>query len=98
MLPYRIALNVNYPAKAPADVAGVKLARQGTKSFADISFTQKQPGVYVPVSPVAQERDEFEAAETPVDAAEGPGPDARRDAVHERGRAAAEEMRGRPAE
>ncbi len=49
VLPYRIALNVNYPAKAPADVAGIKLARQGTKSFADISFTEKQPGVYVPV-------------------------------------------------
>jgi hypothetical protein len=45
---------------------------------------------------IVEERDEFEAAETPVDAAEAP--DARRNAVHERGRAAAEEMRGRPAE
>jgi 5'-nucleotidase len=49
VLPYRIALNVNYPAKAPVNVPGIKLARQGTKSFADISFTEKQPGVYVPV-------------------------------------------------
>jgi hypothetical protein len=46
---------------------------------------------------IVEERDEFEAAETPVDAAEG-GPEARRQAVHERGRSAAEEMRGHPAE
>jgi hypothetical protein len=46
---------------------------------------------------IVEERDEFEAAETPVDAAEG-GPEARRQAVHERGRAASEEMRGHPAE
>ena len=44
---------------------------------------------------VVDERDEFEAAETPVDRAE-PAIDveARRRAIHERGRAAAEEMRG----
>jgi hypothetical protein len=47
---------------------------------------------------LVEERDEFEAAETPVDAADEAAPDARRQAVHERGRAAAEEMRGRPAE
>ena len=47
---------------------------------------------------IVEERDEFEAAETPVDAAEGAEPEARRQAVHERGRASAEEMRGRPAE
>jgi hypothetical protein len=40
------------------------------------------------------EREEFEAAETPVDAAGDAGPDARRKAVHESGRAAAERMRG----
>ncbi len=45
------------------------------------------------------ERDEFEAAETPIDVVE-PGADleARRRAVHERGRAAANEMRGSPGE
>lgn len=40
---------------------------------------------------LVDERDEFEQAETPVDEAD---PDARRRAVHERGRAAAERMRG----
>lgn len=38
------------------------------------------------------DRDQFEAGETPVD--EAPDPDARRRAVHERGRAALDEMRG----
>jgi hypothetical protein len=44
---------------------------------------------------IADEREEFESAETPVDRAE-PAADLaeRRRAVHERGRAAAEEMRG----
>ena len=44
---------------------------------------------------LAGEREEFEGAETPVDRAEPP-PDLadRRRGVHERGRAAAEEMRG----
>ena len=45
---------------------------------------------------IVEDREEFEAAETPVD--EVPEPEAalddRRKAVHERGRAAAEEMRG----
>ena len=42
------------------------------------------------------EREEFESAETPVDEVLGPDAevDDRRKAVHERGRAAAEEMRG----
>ena len=40
------------------------------------------------------EREEFEGAETPVDHAQAPGPDERRREVHERGRAAADEMRG----
>jgi hypothetical protein len=43
---------------------------------------------------LVEERDEFEAAETPVDAAGDLGPEARRNAVHESGRAAAERMRG----
>ena len=60
---------------------------------------------------VVDERDEFEAGETPVDEAD-PGeavddrrradPDAavedRRQSVHERGRAAAEQMRHKPGE
>jgi hypothetical protein len=55
---------------------------------------------------IVAEREEFEAAETPVDAAE-PGEggvsepaevEGRRRAVHERGRAAADEMRGAPPE
>jgi hypothetical protein len=44
---------------------------------------------------VVDEREEFESAETPVDEAEV---DDRRRAVHERGRAAAEKMRGDAAE
>lgn len=40
---------------------------------------------------LVDERDDFEQAETPVDQAD---PDARRRAVHERGRAAADRMRG----
>jgi hypothetical protein len=40
---------------------------------------------------VVDEREEFESAETPVDEAEV---DDRRRAIHERGRAAAEHMRG----
>ena len=47
---------------------------------------------------LVEERDEFEAAETPVDAARDTGPEARRQALHESGRTAAEKMRGRPAE
>ncbi len=43
------------------------------------------------------EREEFESAETPIDQAEAdPGVEDRRDAVHERGRVAAEEMRRKP--
>ena len=40
---------------------------------------------------VVGERDEFEAAETPVDKAD---PESRRRDVHERGRAAVDRMRG----
>ena len=47
---------------------------------------------------IVEEREEFESAETPVDAAGEAAPEARRRVVHERGRAAAEEMRGRSAE
>jgi hypothetical protein len=51
---------------------------------------------------IVEEREEFEAAETPVDEVTGPEAEAevegRRKAVHERGRAAADEMRGRSAE
>jgi hypothetical protein len=44
---------------------------------------------------ITDERDEFESAETPVDRAEPPGDlGARRRGIHDRGRAAAEEMRG----
>ena len=46
---------------------------------------------------IVEEREEFEGAETPVDKADhGPeGPEARRRAVHEAGRAAAERMRAK---
>jgi hypothetical protein len=45
---------------------------------------------------IVDEREEFEAAETTVDEVEAPGdPEARRRAVHEAGRAAAERMRER---
>jgi hypothetical protein len=44
---------------------------------------------------IVEEREEFESAETPVDRAE-PGVDARRRDVHERGRAAIEEMGEEP--
>jgi hypothetical protein len=48
---------------------------------------------------IVEEREEFEAAETPVDEVTGPGEvEDRRKAVHERGRAAADEMRGRSSE
>ncbi len=45
---------------------------------------------------IVEEREEFEAAETPVDEVTGPEAEVedRRNAVHERGRAAADEMRG----
>ena len=44
---------------------------------------------------IVEEREEFEAAETPVDEVTGPAEvEDRRKAVHERGRAAADEMRG----
>jgi len=45
---------------------------------------------------VVEEREEFEAGETPVDEVTGPEAEVedRRKAVHERGRAAADEMRG----
>jgi hypothetical protein len=44
---------------------------------------------------VVDEREEFESAETPVDQVEaGARPEDRRRAVHERGRAAADQMRG----
>jgi hypothetical protein len=46
---------------------------------------------------IVEEREEFESAETPVDQAPEPAEvEDRRKAVHERGRAAAEEMRGNP--
>ena len=47
---------------------------------------------------VVDEREEFESAETPVDKAEPADVTDRRRAVHERGRAAAEQMRREPAE
>lgn len=44
---------------------------------------------------IADERDEFESAETTVDQAQPPkDPTAKRQEIHERGRAAVEEMRG----
>jgi hypothetical protein len=44
---------------------------------------------------IVEEREEFEAAETPVDKVPEPAEvEDRRKAVHDRGRAAAEEMRG----
>jgi hypothetical protein len=50
------------------------------------------------VKPLAEEREEFESGETSVDQAETPTLDEKRAAVHERGRAAASEMRGAKAE
>jgi hypothetical protein len=48
---------------------------------------------------VVDEREEFEAAETPVDQADPDAPvEDRRNAVHERGKAAAEQMRRKPGE
>ena len=45
---------------------------------------------------IVDERDEFEAAETPVDEVQAPGdPEVRRRAVHEAARASAERMRER---
>jgi len=45
---------------------------------------------------IVEEREEFEAAETPVDEAYAPDdPETRRRAVHEAGRAAAERMKDR---
>ena len=41
---------------------------------------------------VAADRDEFEAEETPVDAAADPDPDARRRSVHEQARAQLDEL------
>ena len=47
---------------------------------------------------IVEEREEFEAAETPVDRAEtAPEVDERRKRVHEEGRRTAERMRRRPA-
>ena len=44
---------------------------------------------------IVEEREEFEEAETPMDEVTGPAEvEDRRKAVHERGRAAADEMRG----
>jgi len=46
---------------------------------------------------VVDEREEFESGETPVDQADPDAPvEDRRQAVHERGKAAAEEMRRKP--
>ncbi len=46
--------------------------------------------------PVVEDRDEFEGAETPVDAAEPlPAPDERRRAVHAEGRSVVDRMRDR---
>jgi hypothetical protein len=47
---------------------------------------------------LVDEREEFESAETPVDQAEPADVADRRRAVHERGRAAADQMRREPAE
>ena len=48
---------------------------------------------------LVEEREEFEAAETPVDEVTGAAEvEDRRKSVHERGRAAADEMRGRSPE
>jgi len=49
--------------------------------------------------PIVEEREEFESAETPIDDVGEPAEvEDRRKAVHEQGRAAADEMRGRPPE
>jgi hypothetical protein len=49
--------------------------------------------------PIVEEREQFESAETPVDEVQEPAAvEDRRKAVHERGHAAAEEMRGPSAE
>jgi hypothetical protein len=47
---------------------------------------------------IVTERDEFESAETTVDRAEPGGVEERRRAVHERGKAAADDMRAREKE
>jgi hypothetical protein len=44
--------------------------------------------------PIVAEREEFESGETPVDEAEPTSLEDKRTAVHERGQAAAREMRG----
>jgi hypothetical protein len=43
---------------------------------------------------IVEEREEFESGETPVDDVEQATPEGKRAAVHERGHAAAREMRG----
>jgi hypothetical protein len=79
--------------------------------FALFGFLRRRKPAVVPPDPraeelrqkleeartIVEERDEFEAAETPVDQVEPASgdPDARRREVHEAGRAAAEHMRER---
>lgn len=56
--PPSIALNVNYPALAPAAVKGVRLAVQGQAALFPPSFAETAPGVYASTSrPVPPRQD-----------------------------------------
>src|SRR5688572_13158396 len=86
-------------------LAGLGLAAAATARFLRRPSRRPAPQPTTPPDPRADalreriaesrelvdERDQFEEAETPVDQAD---PEARRRAVHQRGRAAAERMRG----
>lgn len=48
ILPSRVALNINYPPLAAADIQGVRLAAQGQTPYFQLSFKHLEGGLYVP--------------------------------------------------
>jgi 5'/3'-nucleotidase SurE len=49
ILPQGLALNVNYPPLAEADIKGVRLATQGRSPYFRLSFQAAEGGLYLPV-------------------------------------------------
>lgn len=64
LLPDGIALNVNYPTVAPADVQGVKLTVQGQASSASLVFVPLGGGIYVPAVGPGSGGDDVLASDT----------------------------------
>ncbi len=66
ILPQGLALNINYPPLAEADIKGVRLATQGRSPYFRLSFEAAEGGLYLPAFGAPEPTEEIADADTPL--------------------------------